>query len=139
MEVIYKLSEIDDVAKQILKHIESKVLLFEAPMGSGKTTLIKAICKQLGITQEITSPTFSLVNEYYGDLNDVMHFDLYRMEDSEQLYNIGFEDYLLKNVFQLIEWPQIAKPFLSEYQEVSIQIIDSATRKLVLKPLQKVN
>lgn len=136
MEITYNLSEIDAVAEQLLNHVQSKVILFDAPMGAGKTTLIKAICKQLGVIDAITSPTFSLVNEYKGVQTDVMHFDLYRIEHSEQLYDIGFEDYLIKNAFQLIEWPEFSKPFLSEYQEVSIEIIDSNTRKLSLKPLQ---
>ncbi|AGC78002.1 tRNA threonylcarbamoyladenosine biosynthesis protein TsaE [Nonlabens dokdonensis] len=136
MEITYNLSEIDAVAEQLLNHAQSKVILFDAPMGAGKTTLIKALCKQLGVIDAITSPTFSLVNEYKGVQTDVMHFDLYRIEHSEQLYDIGFEDYLIKNAFQLIEWPEFSKPFLSEYQEVSIEIIDSNTRKLSLKPLQ---
>ncbi|OUS12907.1 tRNA (adenosine(37)-N6)-threonylcarbamoyltransferase complex ATPase subunit type 1 TsaE [Nonlabens dokdonensis] len=137
MEFTYKLSEIDNAAAKILAHLKSQVLLFNAPMGAGKTTLIKALCHQLGVTDEITSPTFSLVNEYKGSKVDVMHFDLYRIEHTEQLYDIGFEDYLIKDAFQLIEWPELAMPFLSEYQELTIEIIDSSTRKLSLKPVQK--
>ena len=76
MEVVYTLNEIDAIAKLILEKTNSKVLLFNALMGSGKTTLLNSICRQLGLKEEVTSPTFSIVNDYKGDLNDVFHFDL---------------------------------------------------------------
>lgn len=132
MELTYTINQIDQVAELLIDKFQSKVILFNAPMGAGKTTLIKSICKKLGVKEEITSPTFSLVNEYKGEVKDVMHFDLYRLENSEQLYDIGFEDYLEKEAYQFIEWPEYAKLFLDQYQTVEIEIVDFETRKLNL-------
>ena len=132
MNLTYTLNEIDAVAKRLVDQLESAVILFNAPMGAGKTTLITSICKQLGVESNTSSPTFSLVNEYKGRSMDVMHFDLYRIETSAQLYDIGFEDYLDKNAFFLIEWPEYAIPFLSDYQEVQIEITGENERKLIL-------
>jgi tRNA threonylcarbamoyladenosine biosynthesis protein TsaE len=132
MEIIYTLNEIDHIAQLILDKSKSKVLLFSALMGSGKTTLIKSICRQLGVKEEITSPTFSIVNEYKGSLNDVFHFDLYRVDTKDNLHDIGFEDYLDKDAYCLIEWPELSIPFLADYQLVEIKIVDIRTRKLIL-------
>jgi tRNA threonylcarbamoyladenosine biosynthesis protein TsaE len=132
MEIIYTLNEIDAVAQLILDKSKSKVLIFNAVMGSGKTTLIKSICKQLGVSDEVTSPTFSIVNEYKGNLNDVYHFDLYRVDTKDNLYDIGFEDYLDKDAYCLIEWPELSIPFLTEYQTIEIEILNNQKRKLIL-------
>jgi tRNA threonylcarbamoyladenosine biosynthesis protein TsaE len=132
MELTYTLKEIEKTAEILIENFTSNVILFHAPMGAGKTTLIKSICKKLGVHEEITSPTFSLVNEYEGALKDVMHFDLYRIEDSDQLYDIGFDDYLEKDAYQFIEWPEFAIPYLNNYQIITIEIIDLNTRKLIL-------
>lgn len=130
--MIYKLNEIDSAAQLILKESKSKVILFDAPMGSGKTTLIKSVCRELGVEGEITSPTFSIVNEHSGSEHKVYHFDLYRIENTNQLFDIGFEDYLENNAFCLIEWPELSIPLLSDYQKVKIKTIDSETREITL-------
>jgi tRNA threonylcarbamoyladenosine biosynthesis protein TsaE len=137
MEITYTLNEIDTVAKKLLENLESKVILFNAPMGAGKTTLIKSICKQLGVVNEVTSPTFSLVNEYKGTFTDVIHFDLYRLETYDQLIEIGIDYYLEKDAFCLIEWPELSISFLSDYQYIKIEILDLDTRKLILKKVVK--
>jgi tRNA threonylcarbamoyladenosine biosynthesis protein TsaE len=136
MEISYHINDIDAIAQQLLQQLESKVILFNAPMGAGKTTLIAAICKQLGITNKISSPTFSIVNEYKGKDHEVMHFDLYRLENQDQLYDLGFEDYLNNNAFLFIEWPTFALTFLDDYQELSIEIISDDERTLHLNPLK---
>lgn len=137
MEISYTLNEIDTVAKKLLENLESKLILFNAPMGAGKTTLIKSICKQLGVVNEVTSPTFSLVNEYKGTFTDVIHFDLYRLETYDQLIEIGIDYYLDKNAFYLIEWPELLIPFLSDYQYIKIKITGLNTRKLILEKVVK--
>jgi tRNA threonylcarbamoyladenosine biosynthesis protein TsaE len=137
MEISYTLNEIDTVAKKLLENLESKLILFNAPMGAGKTTLIKSICKQLGVVNEVTSPTFSLVNEYKGTFTDVIHFDLYRLETNDQLIEIGIDYYLDKNAFYLIEWPELLIPFLSDYQYIKIKITGLNTRKLILEKVIK--
>jgi tRNA threonylcarbamoyladenosine biosynthesis protein TsaE len=135
MEITYTLNEIDMVAKKLLENLESKVILFQAPMGAGKTTLIKSMCRQLGVEDDVNSPTFSLVNEYKGDSTDVIHFDLYRLETNDQLFDIGFDYYLEKDALCLIEWPELSISFLSDYQCIKIKILGSETRNLILEKL----
>lgn len=77
-------------------------------MGAGKTTLIKQFCSHLGIEDEVSSPTFSLVNEYESALGPVYHFDLYRIQSEEEFYDIGYEDYFFSGYLCLIEWPEMA-------------------------------
>ncbi|WP_292900807.1 tRNA (adenosine(37)-N6)-threonylcarbamoyltransferase complex ATPase subunit type 1 TsaE [Nonlabens sp.] len=132
MEFAYTLKQIDKVALQLLENLDSKTVLFDAPMGAGKTTLIKSICRQLGVKEEVNSPTFSIVNEYKGSLIDVIHFDLYRLETYDELMDIGFDYYLEKNALCLIEWPKLSLSFLSDYHYIRIEILDLKTRKLIL-------
>lgn len=85
---------------------DRKVWLFEGEMGAGKTTLIKVLCKQLGVEAEMSSPTFSIVNEYRRENGQkIFHFDLYRLKQSRELADIGFDDYVYSGHYCLIEWP----------------------------------
>jgi tRNA threonylcarbamoyladenosine biosynthesis protein TsaE len=107
MEIIYTLDEITLAAQTILENSETKVLLFQGEMGAGKTTLIKEIGKQLGVIDKMSSPTFSLVNEYRTNNNErVFHFDFYRIEKISEALDIGFEEYIESDCYCLIEWPQ---------------------------------
>ena len=93
----YQLKEIDTVAKFILDNVTSKVLLLYGDMGAGKTTLIKSLVKALGSHDDVSSPTFSIVNEYKVLDGLVYHFDLYRLKDIEEAYHFGIEEYLNSN------------------------------------------
>ncbi len=115
MTVEYKLDDLPEVAKKIIENVNGKILLFDGPMGVGKTTLIKEICKQLGVNDIISSPTFSLVNEYEGDDTLIYHFDFYRIEDEEEAYHIGFEEYLDSGHWVFIEWPDKVSSLLPEH------------------------
>lgn len=114
METIYNLQEINQVAHNIVKVLGTKLLCFYGDMGSGKTTFIKALVAELGSTDTVSSPTYSLVNEYRSTTDTIFHFDLYRVKDIEELYQIGMEDYLENDAWILIEWPQIAEELLPE-------------------------
>ncbi|WP_333780641.1 tRNA (adenosine(37)-N6)-threonylcarbamoyltransferase complex ATPase subunit type 1 TsaE [Tenacibaculum retecalamus] len=106
----YYLDELTQIAEDIVKNAQNKVLLFYGDMGVGKTTLIKEICKVLGVEDVAHSPTFSLVNEYQTINNDIVyHFDFYRIEHEEEAYDMGVEDYLYSNNWCLIEWPKMLK------------------------------
>ena len=102
------ISEIPKLAKQVLATIQNnKIILFYGEMGAGKTTLITEMCKQLGVEDAISSPTFSIVNEYLGaDNQTIYHFDFYRIESEEEAYDFGYEDYLYSGAYCFIEWPQ---------------------------------
>lgn len=103
---------IGEIASQLLRLGESRIFLFNGPMGAGKTTLIKAMCVALGSRDELSSPTFAIVNEYARPGGRIFHFDLYRLTGPSQLSDIGFEEYLDSGEYCLIEWPQLALGFI---------------------------
>jgi len=109
-------------AKELLTFCgEHKLLLFDAEMGSGKTTFIKSLCKVLECDDIISSPTYSIVNEYKTKSGEsIFHFDLYRLKSTQELFEMGFEDYLSTKHYILIEWPEFAMPFLEEYVKIII-------------------
>lgn len=143
MERIYTLTEITGVVEELVAYAglearakvvtgtdTSTVMCFDATMGAGKTTLINEICKQLGVVGSTSSPTFSIVNEYEGKFGTIYHFDLYRLEHIDELYNLGFEEYLDQPALLLIEWPDLALPFLETYYHIQIQVLNEQTRKI---------
>ena len=103
----YRLDQIPFIAKELLQIVNKKILLFYGEMGSGKTTLIKEIIKQLGVDEVVNSPTFSLVNEYSSKKDKrIFHFDFYRIENEIEAYDIGLEEYIDGDNWCLIEWPE---------------------------------
>lgn len=108
--------ELVAVAGQLLaEHPGSRVFAFYGAMGAGKTTFIKAICRVVGVVDTVLSPTFSIINEY-KDLNgnSVYHFDFYRIKKIEEVYDIGYEDYLFSGSYCLIEWPELIEDLLPQ-------------------------
>jgi tRNA threonylcarbamoyladenosine biosynthesis protein TsaE len=130
----YNLSELTNVAREILSQSKSKILLFYGEMGAGKTTLIKEICSLLDIEDKISSPTFSLVNEYKSRQGEsVYHFDFYRIEDEEEAMDIGFEEYIDSGKWCLIEWPQNIENLLPlKSSAIQIQILENGNRALTI-------
>lgn len=114
MELTYTQNQISEVAEKILKYSTSKVFLFYGEMGVGKTTLIKEIVNQLGVTEISGSPTFSIVNEYKGTNCTIYHFDFYRINNIVEAYDIGVEDYFYSNNYVFIEWPEKIEELLPE-------------------------
>ena len=107
-----------------------KILLLRGDLGAGKTTLVQFLCKQLGVTEPVSSPTFSLVNEYTSAaFGSVYHMDLYRLEKTDDLVQIGFEEYLDSGNICLIEWPDLAHSYFSmPHIVVEIQVEPDHTR-----------
>ena len=130
----FTLDEIEDVAKSLINKINGvNIILLKGELGTGKTTLIKSILKNLGIEENITSPTFSIVNQYSTDLL-INHFDLYRVKSLKELDVIGFEEYLDNEGITFIEWPKIAMSKISyRYIEIYIKFIDEKSREITLK------
>jgi tRNA threonylcarbamoyladenosine biosynthesis protein TsaE len=133
LEINYKLVEVEDVAKQLIQNLKTKTWLFYGNMGVGKTTLIKAIVKQLGCDEEVSSPTFSIVNEYELTNDKIFHFDLYRVKNIEEAYDFGIEDYLDSNHWVFIEWPEIIKnEILNKFDTINLDLESKLERKLTL-------
>lgn len=97
--------ELLDAAKKLLE-IDNRVVLFYGDMGAGKTTFIKAICQVLGVTDTVSSPTFSIVNEYESPHGPVYHFDFYRLKNETEALDLGYEEYLYSGNYCFIEWPE---------------------------------
>jgi tRNA threonylcarbamoyladenosine biosynthesis protein TsaE len=128
---INHISELSQAAKTLLTSlVDEKVFAFYAPMGAGKTTFIKAVCKELGITDTISSPTFSLVNEYVTmGGKKAYHFDFYRIKSTNEAYDMGYEDYLYSNAYCFIEWPEKIEELLPEhYVKITIEVLNADSR-----------
>lgn len=118
MEIkIEKLDNIREAAKQFIANIgDSTVFAFYGNMGAGKTTFVKAVCEELGVDDVITSPTFSIVNEYRSEQTGelIYHFDFYRVKKIEEVYDMGFEDYFYSGALCFIEWPELCDEVLPD-------------------------
>ena len=133
----YNEEELQEVARKLISNFgHIKVWCFDAEMGAGKTTLSKKICEELGVEGEMSSPTFSIVNEYESrEGKTIYHFDFYRLEDIEEAYDIGVEDYLFSGNLCLLEWPAVIEPLLpDEYLQISIKLVGDNSRSLTATP-----
>ena len=135
MEIkIKSLDNIREVAKAFLDGMGTcKVFAFYGKMGAGKTTFIKAICEELGVTDVITSPTFALVNEYTAaDGSPIYHFDFYRIKKLDEVYDMGYEDYFYGGSLCFLEWPELIEEILPEdVTKVTITEEADGSRKVV--------
>ncbi len=133
---INNIEDLGNAAREFLKAIgDSKVIVFDAPMGAGKTTLIGEICRQLGVEDDTSSPTFAIVNDYEslstGD--HIYHFDCYRLEDPREAEDMGVEDYLYSGNLCLIEWPDRIEDFLpQDALRVSIRVNPDDSRSVLI-------
>ena len=134
MEITFSLDEINSVAKQILEKNSYKVMLFHGEMGVGKTTLIKALAKHLGVNDTISSPTFSLVNEYQiTNKQLVYHFDFYRINNETEALDMGIDDYLYSGNWCFIEWAEKIQSLIPELHSViTIELLPDGNRTLKL-------
>lgn len=134
MKLLLKnLSDLDIVARKFVENMGNRnVFAFYGEMGAGKTTFIKAICSVLGVTETITSPTFSIVNEYEKSEGvPIFHFDFYRIKNIEEAYDFGYEDYFYSGHLCFIEWPELVEPLLPEnVVKVQIVIEDNGQREI---------
>lgn len=135
MNLEYNLTDLSAIAKEIIATVPNKTLLFYGEMGVGKTTLIKEICKQLGVVDNISSPTFSLVNEYITENHQVIyHFDFYRIDDENEALDIGIDDYFYNNCWCLVEWPENIKNLLPlDAVEIYLSTNKNNTRYIEIK------
>ena len=137
MNCTYTLQELPQIAGKVLDQLPSKTVLFHGAMGVGKTTLIKELAKQLGSQDPVSSPTFSLVNEYALPEDKLFHFDFYRLEDEEEAYDMGIEEYMDSDHWKFIEWPERIASLIPE-DKVTIELTknNNGSRTLNVVPVK---
>ncbi|VAW18074.1 tRNA threonylcarbamoyladenosine biosynthesis protein TsaE [hydrothermal vent metagenome] len=129
----YSLEQLAEISKEIINLSKHKILLFYGEMGVGKTTLIKEIVKQLGVTDTVSSPTFSLVNEYHTTQNEkVFHFDFYRIDTEEEALDIGIEEYFYSDNWCFVEWPNKVENLLP-LKSVTISITTNSNQQRTIE------
>ena len=131
-------NELDYISKEIIEKFKSKVFLFYGEMGVGKTAFIKSICKHLNVLDVVSSPTFSIVNQYVNDQDEFMyHFDFYRTNNKNEIFDIGYEEYLFSDSFCFIEWPERLDNLLpNKYLEIKMKLRDG-NRVIRIKEINK--
>ena len=131
---INSLDELDKVAEAVVESLNGRtVVALDAPMGAGKTTLVSQIAKYLGSEDDVTSPTFAIVNQYEGE-RTIYHFDMYRIDRIEEALDFGSEEYLSSGELCLVEWPEKIEPLLPEdTMVVKIEILSQSARRFVIR------
>ena len=130
MELIYKLSELKKASNFLLKNVNHDIILISGEVGTGKTTLIKEYCKLIGVEETVNSPTYTLINEYQNKRGKIVHMDLYRVKDINEINELGFFEYLENNIV-IIEWPEIILKMIDiKYSMINITFINEKERKL---------
>lgn len=132
----YDLGDLKDVAEMILESLDGRnVVVFRGEMGAGKTTLISALCDVLGVEDDVTSPTFALVNNYLtaaGD--DLYHFDFYRIDRIEEAYDMGYEEYFYGSGLCLVEWPEKVEELIpDDAMTVRLEILSPTQRAITIE------
>ena len=134
MEFEYDLNNLEKASEFVLKSSKSNILLFSGVIGAGKTTLVKQLCKNLGVIDTVNSPTYSLINEYITKESTVFHMDLFRIGKIEEINNLGLLDYLASKNKVIIEWPEIIIDQLNQnYSHITIDYIGDDKRKITIK------
>jgi tRNA threonylcarbamoyladenosine biosynthesis protein TsaE len=131
------LEKLPEYAARILTAASpQKIFLFYGEMGAGKTTLIKALCQQLGVTGATSSPTFSIVNEYAAKQGRVYHFDFYRLKNQTEALDMGYEEYFYSGDHCFIEWPEKIPDLLPpNYTEIHITANNDGSRQITLQTI----
>ena len=130
LELIYKLSELEKASNFVLKNVNRDIILITGEVGTGKTTLIKEYCKLIGVEEIVNSPTYTLINEYQNKRGKIVHMDLYRVRDINEINELGLFEYLENNIV-IIEWPEIILNMIDiKYSIINIAFINEKERKL---------
>lgn len=128
----FKINKIEDwqhVVNEIMPHFKHNILLLKGNLGAGKTTFTKFLLKNLGSKDEVSSPTYAIVNEYHTPKGKVFHFDLYRMKNITEVYDIGMDEYLDNAQLCIIEWPEIYEEELQGLPHHEITITNSEEKR----------
>ena len=133
MEFIYSYLDIHDFAKKIAPLLRHKLVFLEGELGSGKTTLIKQICRELGFKDQVSSPTFPLLNIYKNNEKNIYHADLYRLKNIEEINELGFYEIMENNNWFFVEWPELLYDSIDfPYTKIKIKNVDDIKRIVTL-------
>ena len=133
-KIIYSLNDIEKTTKWILNNLKYKILFLNGPIGAGKTTLIKNLCSQFGVKEIVSSPTFSILNEYNYNDEKIFHFDFYRINNFKEILDIGIYDYIDSKSICFIEWGDlIMNRIKTRNHIIDINIISDTKREISFK------
>lgn len=127
-----KCSNIDElplIAKNIIENCQGKKFVFIGELGAGKTTLIKELCKHLGVQEVVNSPTFTILNEYESPNETIFHFDFYRLNKPEEIFELGYEEYFYSDNYVFVEWPEKIGDFIpDDFSVIRIKVTSPTDR-----------
>jgi len=133
MEFVYTYNTIHNFAKKITPLLKYKLVFLEGELGSGKTTLIKQFCKELGFKNQVTSPTFPLLNIYKNNEKNIYHADLYRLKNIDEINELGFYEVMESNNWFFVEWPELLYSVIDfPYTKIKIKNVDDISRVVTL-------
>ncbi len=135
--IVQSISDLPTAASAIINYSDDqKIFLFYGEMGAGKTTLIKSLCEYLGTSEPVTSPTFSIVNEYIGSESRIYHFDFYRLKNETEALDMGYEEYFYSDAYCFIEWPEKIPGLLPDHY-IRIKITETAdnSREIIIEKI----
>ena len=131
----FKLNKIEDwqkVVDEILPKLQHNIFLLKGNLGAGKTTFTQFLLKKLGSNDEVSSPTYAIVNEYHSPKGKIFHFDLYRMKNIDEVYDIGMEEYLDNDFLCIIEWPEIYEEELADFPHHEMKIENLGDERVII-------
>jgi tRNA threonylcarbamoyladenosine biosynthesis protein TsaE len=133
--IVFSLSDVPGIAAQLVEESSANIWLFHAEMGAGKTTIIKEVCKYLGVNETISSPTYAIVNEYLSNNGEsIYHFDFYRLQEEEEALDIGVEEYLDSGNLCLLEWPDKIASYIPENaMHIHLKVVDESLREITVE------
>ena len=133
MEIrIKKIEDWQKVVDEILPQLQHNILLLKGNLGAGKTTFTQFLLKKLGSNDEVSSPTYAIVNEYHSPKGKIFHFDLYRMKNIDEVYDIGMEEYLDNAFLCIIEWPEIYEEELADFPHHEMKIENLGDERVII-------
>ena len=131
----FKIKKIEDwqkVVDEIMPQLQHNILLLKGNLGAGKTTFTQFLLKKLGSNDEVSSPTYAIVNEYHSPKGKIFHFDLYRMKNIDEVYDIGMEEYLDNAFLCIIEWPEIYEEELADFPHHEMKIENLGDERVII-------
>ena len=129
---IKKIEDWQKVVDEIMPQLQHNIFLLKGNLGAGKTTFTQFLLKKLGSNDEVSSPTYAIVNEYHSPKGNIFHFDLYRMKNIDEVYDIGMEEYLDNAFLCIIEWPQIYEEELADFPHHEMKIENLGDERVII-------